>query len=191
MGQCPDCGGDHPAGSPQCPGVTIGSTVAGKYELTGIIGAGGMGTIYRARHLALGGKEVAIKMLHADLITDSSVVERFRREARAAASLNHDGIINSNDFLILELNFGKTESGGAAVWVSDNDGVYRLNIDDGALEACVTGFPATPMVHDINPDSGEAWVVVGTSYVYVISPFVPDGYDVATMTGWLENNQSP
>jgi serine/threonine protein kinase len=59
-----------------------------------------MGTVYRATHLQLG-RAVAIKILRPELLSDSRVVERFKREARAVASLRHPNIISIYDFGIL------------------------------------------------------------------------------------------
>src|SRR6478735_4512946 len=60
----------------------------GGYEISALIGAGGMGEVYRARDLRLG-RDVAIKVLAPHIAGDSDAVERFDREARALAALNH------------------------------------------------------------------------------------------------------
>ena len=60
----------------------------GKYELHEVIGKGGFGTVYRAVDLSLE-REVAVKILHAQLTVDTDFVERFRREARLMAKLEH------------------------------------------------------------------------------------------------------
>jgi serine/threonine-protein kinase len=65
---------------------------AGKYELLGRLGQGGMGAVYLARDLALG-RLVAIKIMLPEFMTDLETAERFRREARTVASLNHPNII--------------------------------------------------------------------------------------------------
>ncbi len=69
----------------------------GKYELTAMIGGGGMATVYEARHPGLGQK-VAVKILHPFLSTDPSFVDRFRREAHAVAALRHPNIVRVLDF---------------------------------------------------------------------------------------------
>lgn len=88
---------------------------AGRYEFLGVIGSGGMGVIYKARHLVLK-KMVAIKMVHAHLINDEAF-GRFQVEARAAALLNHPYIITVHDtgiadtdqpFMIMDFVEGKT-----------------------------------------------------------------------------------
>jgi eukaryotic-like serine/threonine-protein kinase len=85
------------------------------YEITGELGAGGMGKVYRARDSRLG-REVAIKVLPAAFEQDRQYLSRFRREARLLASLNHPHIAaiygfeehNGRHFLVLELVDGET-----------------------------------------------------------------------------------
>ena len=105
--------------------------------------------------------------------------------ANHLADLNLDGIINTNDFIILNANFGKTDSGGAAAWVSDDSKVYKLSVDNGTVRSKISGFSKTPVVGDINPDTGEAWVIDYVSnLIYVISPFVPLEYNVISNSGY-------
>jgi hypothetical protein len=61
------------------------------------IGLGGMAAVYRARQVSID-KTVAIKVLFPYLATDESYIERFQREARAAASIQHENIVNVTDF---------------------------------------------------------------------------------------------
>jgi serine/threonine protein kinase len=85
------------------------------YQITGQLGVGGMGEVYRARDTRLG-REVAIKVLPASLDQDPQYVARFRREARLLASLNHPPIASiygfeehgGKHFLVLELVDGET-----------------------------------------------------------------------------------
>ena len=67
------------------------------YELLEELGSGGFGRVYMVRDLELE-RVVALKVLHPYLTTDQSVVERFRREARAAAQVIHPNIANTYDF---------------------------------------------------------------------------------------------
>ena len=63
----------------------VGEVIVDRYELEELVGTGGMSSVYRARDRLLE-RRVAIKMLHEHYSRDSDYVERFRREARAAAS---------------------------------------------------------------------------------------------------------
>jgi len=87
----------------------------GPYEIIGSLGAGGMGEVFRARDARLG-REVALKILPSDVINQPGRLERFDREARAIAALNHPHIvtiystehIDGLRFLTMELVEGET-----------------------------------------------------------------------------------
>jgi beta-lactam-binding protein with PASTA domain/tRNA A-37 threonylcarbamoyl transferase component Bud32 len=72
-------------------------TYGGRYAILEPIGSGGMAEVYRARDELLG-REVAVKVLSERLSHDRSFVERFRREAQAAAGLSHPNIVSLYDF---------------------------------------------------------------------------------------------
>lgn len=71
--------------------ITIGSRL-GRYEILGRLGAGGMGEVYRARDSRLA-RDVALKVLAQAIAADPALLERFAREARAVAALNHPHIV--------------------------------------------------------------------------------------------------
>lgn len=75
----------------------IGQTFGGKYLIERLLGEGGMGVVYLARHKAIG-KRFAIKLLHGDAVKDPEVVERFKVEAQAASSIGSEHIIDITDF---------------------------------------------------------------------------------------------
>ena len=75
----------------------IQTTIDGRYQIISRIASGGMGEVFRA-HDAVLGREVAIKVLHPHLAGDRGFVDRFRREARAAAILNHPNIVGVYDW---------------------------------------------------------------------------------------------
>ena len=74
------------------PAATLHSGARlGPYEITGWLGAGGMGAVYSARDTRLG-RTVAIKVLHRELRGDPAIGRRFEHEARTLATLNHPNI---------------------------------------------------------------------------------------------------
>ncbi len=79
----------------------IGASIGGRYRIDEKIGAGGMGTVYRARRLLIG-DDVAVKILHLEIMSDPHAVERFRREAQAAARLKHSNAVMIYDFGVSE-----------------------------------------------------------------------------------------
>jgi len=96
--------------------VTLTSgTRLGEYEVKSLVGAGGMGEVYRARDSRLG-RDVAIKVLPSFLSADSERLRRFEQEARAAAALNHPNILAVHQmgtyegapYLVSELLEGET-----------------------------------------------------------------------------------
>ena len=64
----------------------------GHYEIHALLGAGGMGEVYRATDTRLG-REIALKVLPADMAANHDRLMRFHREAKAAAALNHPNIV--------------------------------------------------------------------------------------------------
>lgn len=74
----------------------MGKTLDGKYRVDGFLKRGGMGAVYRGTHLMLD-KPVAIKLIKPELVSSSDVVQRFLREARAAAHLSHPNIVTVHD----------------------------------------------------------------------------------------------
>jgi eukaryotic-like serine/threonine-protein kinase len=69
----------------------------GNYEVLAHIASGGMGAVYRARHVAQG-HEVALKILAPEMAANPATLERFRREARHAAKLRHENVVAIHEF---------------------------------------------------------------------------------------------
>jgi hypothetical protein len=76
--------------------TVLGTLLGGRYRLDAQIGRGGMSTVYRAFDTVLE-RPVAIKLMHREIASDSDQLERFRREARSVARLNHPHIVTVID----------------------------------------------------------------------------------------------
>ena len=102
--------------SPKSEDLLVGQTLDEKYRIEQRLSAGGMGAVYRARHLSMD-RPVAIKVLHQRLVGDEAARLRFQREARAAVLLKHQNAVSVTDFgetadgyvyLVMELLEGPT-----------------------------------------------------------------------------------
>lgn len=134
MLHCPTCGRHYSADLANCPedqsplqadatvagpppaDPLVGHTLDEKYRLEEQLGIGGMGTVYRARHLLID-RPVAVKVLNQRFVEDEAARTRFRREARAAGRLQHVNAVTVTDFgeshdgyvyLVMELLEGRT-----------------------------------------------------------------------------------
>lgn len=77
--------------------IQIGKIFAGRYRIIRQIGRGGMADVYLAKDLILDGEEVAVKVLRTNYQTDQIAIQRFQREARAMAELDHPNIVRISD----------------------------------------------------------------------------------------------
>jgi serine/threonine protein kinase len=87
----------------------VGLILDSKYKLLESLGQGGMGSVFRAQRLHIG-DEVAVKLLHHDLVREKQALERFRREARTAAMIRHPNVVSIHDF-----NDGTTDASEAYI----------------------------------------------------------------------------
>jgi serine/threonine-protein kinase len=137
-----------------------GQTLLGKYELTRMLGKGGMGEVWEGEH-QLTGRRVAVKILADNYLTNKKVVARFGREARAASAIRHDGIVEILDqdktpegepFLVME--FLEGESVGERIRSRG-----KLNQDDALaiilplLDALDAAHQAGIIHRDLKPDN--------------------------------------
>ncbi len=141
MRQCSKCGRRFAGGESVCPDdgavladtvsfeeQAVGKTLDGKYRVDGFLKRGGMGAVYRGTHVMLN-KPVAIKLIKPELVSSSDVVQRFLREARAAAHLSHPNIVTVHDL-------GQTADGTLyiAMELVDGSSLKELIVAEGAWE---------------------------------------------------------
>ncbi|MFG3225610.1 protein kinase [Kitasatospora sp. NPDC048194] len=113
---------------------SAGTVLGGRYTLVEKIGGGGMGAVWRADDEVLA-RQVAIKILRAELFEDGTAVQRFRREAQLVAAIDHPGIVDVHDY---------GESGG--------DGAERCAY---IVMDLIEGRPLNQVLKDGGPMSAE------------------------------------
>lgn len=137
----------------------IGTQLSGRYRLEGKLGSGGMSTVYLAVDETLG-RQVAIKVLHREISDQEDQLERFRREARAVASLSHPNlvaVIDAGDdaghpYIVFEYVPGETLK-------KRIDAEGRLGLDEAAAYAIEIGrglaaAHAARLIHrDVKPQN--------------------------------------
>jgi serine/threonine protein kinase len=106
----------------------VGRVVKGRYQIMRRLGEGGMGTVYLADQVSIG-RKVALKLLRGSYAMDDEFIERFRREARLAASLNHRNIVTVYDF-----DQGDDESLFIAMEYLDGEKLSDVIRRDGPLD---------------------------------------------------------
>src|SRR5947209_3332318 len=107
MKVCPVCGKEYMDTTTLCTvdaavlksadDPLLGQTLAEKYRIDRLIKRGGMGAVYRGKHVLMD-KTVAIKVLRPSLAVDDAVVARFSREAKAASRISHPHAVSVTDF---------------------------------------------------------------------------------------------
>src|SRR5687768_12198805 len=107
---CPVCAVSYPAHFKVCPrdaarleqgqapeDPLIGSLLGQAFRVTRVMGEGGTARVYEAQHVSLAAKRFAVKVLHSAYAAQPTIVARFRREAEAAAGIDHPNVVDVYD----------------------------------------------------------------------------------------------
>lgn len=168
---CPTCNLRYPPEGVRCivcrtpltlvPDPLLGAVLGGKYVIEGILGAGGMATVYRA-HVANSDRAVAVKVFRRELTNDLKLRERFRREATSTRRLAHPNIVEIIDqgdmddgvpFMVTELLEGMT----LEAWLKQNPGPMPLPMLLDRMAQVLAGLARAhdfQVIHrDLKPDN--------------------------------------
>ncbi len=109
------------------PDALIGTVVDNRFEILALVGEGGIGVVYRARHVLMD-RILAFKMLRSEFLSDQTAFGRFQQEARAVCALSHPNIVAAHDF-------GITSTGNAylAMDFLEGDDLDTFIAERGAL----------------------------------------------------------
>jgi eukaryotic-like serine/threonine-protein kinase len=139
-------------------GPATGFLIGGKYRIDGLLGQGGMGAIYRATHM-VSGKRVAVKWMLPAAGATEELAERFVREARATARIDHPNVVDVYDvgaqdgsiYLVMELLHG--ESLGERLERGPMGTVEAVGILMHALRAVAAAHAEGVIHRDLKPDN--------------------------------------
>lgn len=168
--------------------LTVGQVVDGRYELEAVIGKGGMGCVFRARHVITHGK-VALKVL-TDTV-DAELQQRFLAEARAASTIGHPAIVAVSDasrtpdgqlYLVMELLAGKPLRDSLRAGLP-GDQIRRVGLE--LLDALGAAHRQGIVHRDLKPEN--IFLLAGTGAVKVLDFGIAKvlGATTSTVTGHI------
>lgn len=136
----------------------IGKTIAGRYEVQGLLGKGGFGAVFAARH-TMTGQEVVLKVMRPELAMDPTQVKRFMNEARISSGLSHPNTVRTFDFgqtddgllfLVMERLHGE-ELARVLRREAPLDPVRAMHIAIGVLKSLAEAHAAGLVHRDLKP----------------------------------------
>jgi eukaryotic-like serine/threonine-protein kinase len=136
----------------------VGQTIDGRYLVEGVLGEGGMGVVYRARHTGIE-RKVALKVLRSEFANDREILERFVLEAKTASALGNPHIVDILDFGRLpdgSTYFAMEHLDGISLTEAINQRLTPERIAKIALQVCdgLGAAHAKSIVHrDLKPDN--------------------------------------
>ncbi len=173
----------------------VGETIAEKYRVLRLLGAGGMGAVYEAEHVFTR-RHVALKCMHARIAKSRIAAERFVRESQAPSSIGHPGIVQVLDggfaedgslYLVLELLEGMSMADALEEDALEPTSIVQIGIE--LLEALAAAHAKGFIHRDIKPDNvflthdGRGGVAVKLLDFGIASVQTNDGDVKLTQTG--------
>ena len=150
----------------------VGRVLDERYIVDGVLGKGAMGLVLGARHTFLD-KRVAVKILHPSLVLVDEMKERFLREARAASTVHHDGLVEVSDF-------GVTDAGLYYLVMEYLEGqdLYDWAGEQGALDVAVIASIAVQICDALAAlhDAGFVHRDLKPENIWVLNEVGPDGF---------------
>jgi eukaryotic-like serine/threonine-protein kinase len=204
MKTCPVCDTPYPDQHINCPtdGAMLitsrefvpGNIVRNKYRIVRKIGQGGMGVVYLAEHILLGG-QIALKFLGSDLSHNPQFIKRFRQEARVAYQLRHPNIVEVSDLdqdeegnLFIAMEFVAGPSLRAVIYKANGPmPVARtINIARGIAAGLGAAHSRGAIHRDVKPEN----VLIGSDSTGTEHPKVLD-FGIVGMTEGVTSGSSP
>jgi serine/threonine protein kinase len=148
-------GAATPSGAPSSmtPSAPERHVLAGRYEVLGLVGAGGMGTVYRARDVELD-EIVALKLLRREVVDQPGMLDRFRQEVKLARRVTHRNVARTYDigehagdkFLTMEFVDGESLASHLA-----REGPLPLDVIVEIAGGCCAGLEAAHAATSTSP----------------------------------------
>ena len=207
---CPKCGTRYPVEFNVCPRDAeklddapddddnlVGTTLVQTYTLVRLVGEGGMGRVYEARHTRIASKRFAIKLLHPEYARNAEVLSRFQREAEAAASIESPYVADVYDvhktadgrpFIVAEFLQGRE----LAEYLGEHgrfDVAFSVRVVRQVCEALIAAHDKGIVHRDMKPENvfltGDMAAPIAKVIDFGISKIKDTGGSTLTKTGMI------